>query len=93
MKTTQIRRKRVRTKPPSNRWPDFVRYIAWPIGEENEAILWANVMDSMHLVLALMALLIFLQQSQQDEFNLIEMVLACAMMMPCISFTIVEYIA
>jgi len=70
-----------------------VRYIAWPIGEENEAILWANAMDSMHLVLALMALLIFLQQSQQDEFNLIEIVLACAMMMPSISFTIVEYIA
>ena len=87
-----VRRKRSRKKPLPNRWPDFVRYVAWPIGEENEVFLWATLMDSMHLLLALMALLIGLKQLQQDCLNMFELVIACAMVIPWISFTIIEYI-
>lgn len=87
-----VRRKRSRKKPLPNRWPDFVRYVAWPIGEENEVLLWATLMDSMHLLLALVALLIVLKQLQQDCLNMFELVFACAMVVPWISFTITEYI-
>lgn len=51
---TSTKRRRTR-RVPKIRWPDLLRIIAWPVGEQRELELWAEALAPLSSVLRCMA--------------------------------------
>jgi len=85
------RRKWAKKKPLPNRWPDFVRLVAWPIGERREAEFWGLCFLHAHefaLFASIMLLIHSLTTNQQESITI---AVALVMALPFVSFTVSDY--
>lgn len=86
-----VRRKRLHKRPPSNRWPDFVRFVAWPLGERFEAELWAHFFVNAHYFSLTGSFVVLLHNLTTNEIESFPIVVAVIMALPFVSFTISDY--
>jgi hypothetical protein len=86
----RVRRKCRRIRPPSNRWPDFVRFVAWPIGEEAETACWIGLLNDAHYLMFFMGFALFVAQLASGSISGVVLLLVAILSTPIICFTLTD---
>jgi hypothetical protein len=86
-----VRRKTFRKRPRPNRWPDFVRFVAWPFGERLEAELWGWFLLHAHQFALLASFVVLFYNLTTNTIDSLSTAVSVVMVLPFVSFSISDY--